>query len=152
MLSATAIMSRAKAEMAYRRVSAISRSVRRRRFSISASVRRSLSLYSALSFDSASTNAAILPSSVGPAVSPSAAGAMEGRAFVSVITSFLLASWRPFAPDIRAEAQKIKPVRPSRGNHLTADELAHDLGGVVDHRDHARIVEPRGTDHADDAD
>ena len=35
---------------------------------------------------------------------------------------------------------------------LAADQLAHDLGGVVDHRDHARIVEPRRADHADDAD
>src|SRR4029078_848283 len=32
------------------------------------------------------------------------------------------------------------------------DQLAHHLGGVVDHRDDARIVEPRRSDEAEDAD
>src|ERR1700730_4440170 len=34
----------------------------------------------------------------------------------------------------------------------SADELAHDLGGVVDHRDHAGVIEPGRTDHPDDSD
>src|SRR5262249_51716730 len=32
------------------------------------------------------------------------------------------------------------------------DELTHDLGGIIHHRDHPRVIEPRRTDHAEDAD
>ncbi len=64
MLSATASTSRANDAMPYWRMSETSRSVRLRRFSISASVRSSRSLFSAFSFASVSTRAAIFASSV----------------------------------------------------------------------------------------
>src|SRR4026208_2583613 len=35
---------------------------------------------------------------------------------------------------------------------LASDQLAHDLGGVVHHRDNSRIVKPGRPDDADDAD
>src|SRR5260370_17720008 len=34
----------------------------------------------------------------------------------------------------------------------SADELAHALGGIIHHRDHPCIIEPRRADHAENAD
>ena len=91
-------------------ISATSRSVRRRRFSISASVRRSRSLGSAFSRASVSTSAAIFASSVSggrgshprPGVSGSC-GRILGAAGVGVRhRAGLVRLLRCFAPDIRA--------------------------------------------------
>src|SRR2546430_15847259 len=56
------------------------------------------------------------------------------------------------ASDIRAEAQKIKPQRPFVAAMSSGDELAHDLGGIIHHRDHPCVIEPRQADHAENAD
>src|SRR6476646_2792437 len=133
------------------RASAISRSVRRRRFSISASTRRSLSLYSAATL-AWSLGSIVLASEAceeGSRLSGSSPASTDGRAFVSVITLFPLAI--EFAPDIRVERPKIKPQCATRVATSPSDELAHDFRGVIDHRNHAGIIEPSGTDHADDA-
>src|SRR3982074_3486585 len=134
------------------RASAISRSVRRRRFSISASTRRSLSLYSAatLAQSGGSIVLASGPCEEGSRLSGSAPASTDGRAFVSVIILFPLAI--EFAPDIRVEEPKIKPQCVVEAPTSPPDELAHHFCSVIDHRDDAGIIEPGGTDHADHAD
>src|SRR5262249_47844772 len=164
MLSATASRSRAKLATAYCRVSAISRSVRRRRFSISASVRSSRSLVSAASLASAAGSGA---GAAWAAASAVACGSVEWPfGSVIVLASVLrIGSIRPGISRFATEKSsgstrwRVCPCRQT-GDHFAgtraggsaAQEFAHHPGGVVDHRDHPRVVEPGRADHADDAD
>src|SRR5262249_16820311 len=144
-----------------------SRSVRLRRFSISASVRSSRSFISACSRSSAVDGTAACASSDGrAAVSADSWPSSSTRAVWSVIFSYrskirsaigdtgapfvspLLWVYSPGAPHIRAQTAKIKPnVRLS-----TAEQFADDLGRIVDHRHDAGVVEPGRTDDAENTD
>src|SRR5262249_40990791 len=149
---------------AYWRVSAISRSVRRRRFSISASVRSSLSLSSAASL--ASATAGSTGGSAGAAAGAGAASSVLGASGESAVIfgrrprfSHPTQAMRslPHIEVRRAKSQGSRgqpaPMTKSvNGGASTGQQFAYHLGGVIAHRDHACVVEPRRPDHADDAD
>src|SRR5215470_17569188 len=117
------------------RTSVTSRSVRRRRFSISARERSSLSLYSATSFASAVGSGGAAPLSV-----VTAACSPLGAAVVSVIKSFpgRLSDRVPRISMLYGQKSSAGQVGQLRGRQ----QLADDLGGVIDHRDDTRIIEP----------
>src|SRR5262245_214777 len=140
MLSATARTSRAKPAIPYARASRTSRSVRLRRFSISARVRSSLSLYCAASRVASATGSAV------------------SAAVVSTVSSAMVSPWRavgsvivlnpssayPDPRDIRAPRAKIK--------RSWRQQAAYDPCRVIDHGNNASIVKPCRPDHADHAD
>src|SRR5215467_19120 len=156
--------SRAKLATAYWRVSAISRSVRRRRFFISASVRSSLSLSFAAFL--ASATAGSTGGSAGAAAGAGAASSVLGASGESAVIFGRRPRCRHHRqaidslPHIEIRAAKIKRFRGEpapttesvNGGASTGQQFAYHLGGVIDHRDHACVVEPRRPDHADDAD
>src|SRR5262249_28337688 len=55
------------------------------------------------------------------------------------------------APDIRAETPKINPQRSVIAVSSPADQLAHDLGGIIHHPHHPCVVKPGGADQAETA-
>src|SRR5260370_38463531 len=146
-LSATPMRSRARLETPYARASATSRSVRRRKFSISASARRPLSLYSSTSFASA--------------VASGGAGALSAVVAVLVLLSLAVAAGSvimPFPqrlPDERPAYQCFADKNQAwpRSQSLRGrQQLADDLGGVVNHRNDAGVIEPGRADDPDHAD
>src|SRR6516225_3582069 len=167
-LSATTSRSRANEVTPYRRESAISRSVRLRRFSISASVRNSRSFMSACSRSSALDGAAVCACSDGPACAswPSS----STRAVWSVIISYRSkitirdggTGRAPFVtlgyPSLRVCRNRCPAYQgANRKNQAeckasTAEQFTNDFCRVVDHRHDAGIVEPGWTDDAENAD
>src|SRR5215510_3948425 len=140
MLSATARTSRAKPAMPYARASRTSRSVRLRRFSISARVRSSLSLYWAASRVASATGSAVSEAAVSTV---SSAMVSPWRAVGSVIVLNPPSAY-PDAPDIRALSAKIK--------RSGGQQAAYDARRIVDHGNNASIVKPCGSNHPDYAD
>src|SRR5262249_45271570 len=57
-----------------------------------------------------------------------------------------------FAPDIRVQTAKINPEPRVVVPSSSADKFAHDLGGIIHHRDYPRVIEPRRANHAEYAD
>src|SRR5882672_12454915 len=114
-------------------------------FSISASARRSLSLYSATSFASAAASGGAGALSAVVAVLLSLAVAVG-----SVIMPFpqRLPDERPAYQCSAGKDQAWGRVGGSRGRQ----QLADDLCGVVNHRNDAGVIEPGRADDPDNAD
>src|SRR5687767_11748701 len=157
-LSPTASMSPANLVNAYLRASVTSRSVRRRRLSMSAASRKSRSVRSAFSASSLVISAVEPASwsiasshstssldgrvSAGSAASSAASGAAPSAGFFgSVSVIFSSSSGLPAISKFWCENQG-----------SAAEELRHQLRGIIHRRHDARIVQPRRTDDAEHAD